>query len=124
MSDKVEKKEVLCVRCPKGCKLELEIGEKIEVKNNECKLGIEHGKQEARDPKRVVPTTVKVKGARWPRLPVRTEEAISLEKVEEVISELEGTTVEAPIQKGEVIVEKVADTSASIIAERDMERVG
>ncbi len=120
MSDDV--KEVLCVRCPKGCRLKLLLGEEVAVKGHECRLGEEYGKKEATDPERVVPSTVKIMDARWPRLPVRSERAVPLVKVEEVIEELRGLEVEAPVKKGDVIVENVAETSVDMIAERDMER--
>ncbi len=120
MSD--EDREVLCVRCPKGCRLKLFIDENIVVKGQECKLGVDYGKKEARHPEREVPTTVKIKNARWPRLPVRSKKSVPLAKIDEVMEELRGLKVEAPVKKGEVIVQNVADTSVDIIAERDMER--
>jgi len=121
MSD--DEREVLCIRCPKGCRLKLKIGEKVTVEGHECKLGEEYGKQEAEDPRRVVPTTVKIEKARWPRLPVRTEESVPLDMIDEVIEQVKGIVLEAPVKKNEVIIEDVAGTSVSIISERDMDRV-
>ncbi len=123
MSDELEKRETLCIRCPKGCRLALKIDEEVIVKGNQCKIGEDYGKQEGREPKRIVPTTVKIKDAKWPRIPVRTEESISLDKVKEVIEAVEGVVVEAPIEKGEIVINDVADTSVNIIAERDMEKI-
>ncbi len=116
-----DRKEVLCIRCPKGCRLKLKIGDKVVVEGQECKLGEEYGRKEASSPQRVVPSTVKIIGARYPRLPVRSEKGVPMNKVEEVIDELKGVEVIAPMKKGAVIVENVADTSVDIIAERGME---
>ena len=122
MSD--EEREVLCTRCPKGCRLKLMIEEdEVVVKGYECKLGQEYGKQEAENPQRVVPTTVKINKARWPRLPVRTGDSVPLDRIEDIIDDVKGISVEAPVKKGDVIVKDVAGTSVSIIAVRDMERV-
>ncbi len=123
MSDEVEKRETLCIRCPKGCKLVLKIGEEIIVEGNQCKIGEDYGKQEGREPKRIVPTTVKIKDAKWPRLPVRTEESISLDKIKDIMESVEGVVVVAPVEKGEIIKKDVAGTSVPIIAERDMEKI-
>ncbi len=123
MSDKIETRKVLCIRCPKGCSLDLEIGDEIVVKGNECKVGEDYGKQEGREPRRVVPTTVRIKDARWPRLPIRTEESIPLDNIEDVMEAVRGVVVKAPIGKGDVIINDVADTSVSMIAERDMEKI-
>ena len=122
MSD--EEREVLCTRCPKGCRLNLRIeDDDIIVRGYECRLGEEYGKQEAENPKRVVPTTVKIRDARWPRLPVRTDDSIPIDKIDDVMEEVTGLVLDAPVKKGEIIIEDVAGTSVSIIAERDMERV-
>jgi len=118
------RKEVLCIRCPKGCRLRLKIGDEVIVEGQECKLGVEYGRKEASSPERVVPSTVKITGARFPRLPVRSEKGVPMNKIEEIIDELRGIEVKAPVKKGAVIVENVADTSVDIIAERDMEVKG
>jgi len=123
MSDELEERETLCIRCPKGCRLALKIDEEVIVEGNQCKIGEDYGKQEGREPKRIVPTTVKIKDAKWPRLPVRTEESISLDKIKDVMGSVEGVVVEAPIEKGEIIIKDVGGTSVPIIAERDMEKI-
>lgn len=121
MSD--DERDVLCIRCPKGCRLKLKIGDEVIVKGHECELGEEYGKQEAEDPRRVVPTTVKIRHARWDRLPVRTKRGIPISKIGEFMEEIKETEVEAPVEKGEIIMKDIAGTSISLMAERDMERV-
>ena len=116
-----DEKTSLCIRCPKGCRLTLLRGEDIKIKGHRCKIGEEYGKKEAIEPERVVPTTVRILGAKWPRLPVRTEKGVPLDKIEEVIDELRDLEINAPVKKGDIIVKNVADTSVDIISERDME---
>ena len=119
-----DRKEVLCTRCPKGCRLKLKVeDDEVVVKGYECKIGEEYAKQEARDPKRVVPTTVKINDARWPRLPVRTDDSVPLDMIDDIIDEIRDVSVDAPVKKNDEIIKDVAGTSVSIIAERDMERV-
>ncbi|MFW5904384.1 MAG: DUF1667 domain-containing protein [Thermoplasmatota archaeon] len=119
-----DRKEVLCTRCPKGCRLKLKVeDDEVVVRGYECKLGEEYGKQEGRNPKRVVPTTVRIRKGRWPRLPVRTDDTIPLDKIDDVMDEIRGLVLDAPVKKGDIVMENVAGTSVSMIAERDMERV-
>ncbi len=117
--------KVKCVRCPKGCDITVKVseGKVLEISGNGCPLGVEYAKQEAIDPRRVVCTTIKILGARYPRLPVRTKDPVPKDKIFEVISALRGIVVEAPIKGGQVILEDVAGTGVPIIAERSMERV-
>ena len=119
------KTEILCIRCPRGCKLTIEIDkDSIRVTGNACPVGEIYGKEEIRDPKRIVTTTVRILGAKYPRLPVRTSEPVPKEKIEEVIKALTGVVVEAPVKRGQIIMKNVANTGVDVIAERDLERVG
>jgi len=114
---------VVCIRCPKGCmlRISLEAGE-VKVYGNECPLGEAFGKAEAENPHRIVSSTVKVRGACISRLPVRTEKPVPKAKIREVIKSLRGIVVEAPVRRGQVIVDNVAGTGVNVIAERSLER--
>ena len=48
----------------------------VEVRGNSCRKGDDFARQEHVDPRRTVTTTVAIDGARWPRLPVRTNGAV------------------------------------------------
>lgn len=118
--------EVICVRCPKGCKVKVvfEGGSLTGVEGYGCLLGREYAVQEVVNPQRIVSTTVRVLKAAYQRLPVRTSRPVPKDKVREVVKALAGVTVEAPVKRGEVIVKNVAGTSVDVIAERDLESEG
>ena len=116
--------EILCIRCPKGCKLRIEIRkDSIKITGNACPVGEIYGKEEIRNPKRVVTSTVRILNAKYPRLPVRTSKPVPKDKIRDIIKALTGIVIEAPVRKGQIIIKNVANTGADIIAERDMERV-
>ncbi len=113
----------LCIGCPLGCRLEVEVdavGDVVEVRNSICKTGKEYGRQEHLDPRRMVTTTVRVRGGRWEKLPVKTTGAVPKHKVHEVCAALRGAIVEAPAAMGAVVAENVAGTGVDVIATRDM----
>ena len=115
--------ELLCTRCPRGCLLRVTAtGSRVAVEGNECPVGEKHGAEEALNPRRIVSTTVRIIGARLPRLPVRTSEPVLKNRVRDVVAALKNIAVEAPVKAGQVILKNVADTGVDIIAERDMER--
>lgn len=119
-----EKLKTLCIKCPKGCMLTITIdGDKIIVEGNECPLGEICGIEEVKNPKRIVASTVRILNARYPRLPVRTAEAVPKYKIKDVINTLKNVVVKAPVKMGDIIVKNVANTGVDVIAERDMERV-
>jgi CxxC motif-containing protein len=118
----LRKTEVLCTRCPRGCLLRVTVGNgDVTVEGNECPVGEKHGAEEALNPVRTVSTTVRILGARLPRLPVRTSQPVSKSRMMEVVAALRGTVVEAPVKAGQVILKNVAGTGVDIVAERDVE---
>jgi len=117
-------REFLCIRCPKGCRLKVvRKGDEIKVEGNECPLGEKYGREELLNPRRIVTSTVKIKNAMYPRLPVRTAEPVPKDKIMDVIKALKGVVIEAPVKRGQVVLDDVANTGVPVIAERDMERV-
>lgn len=113
----------LCIGCPLGCRLEVEEdaeGSIVEVRGFSCRKGKVFAEREHTDPRRMVTTTVAVRGGRWPRLPVRTTTEIPKNRVRDVIEVLRLVRVISPIKLGEVIVANVADTGVDIVASRDL----
>jgi CxxC motif-containing protein len=117
--------ELICIGCPMGCHLQLAIedGAINEVEGNECKIGPKYARQEFTDPRRMLSTTVACKDGLWPRLPVKTAEAIPKAMVVEIARGLHLLTVTAPVAIGAVIVENVGGTGISVIATRTMPKV-
>ncbi|MEF8879542.1 MAG: DUF1667 domain-containing protein [Candidatus Thermoplasmatota archaeon] len=116
--------DLICIRCPKGCELTIrKHNDEIKVYGNECKLGEEYAVEETKNPRRIIPTTVRIKNARYPRLPVRTNRTVPKNKIREIIEDLKETTVQAPVEKNDVIIENISNTGVDIIAERSMRRV-
>jgi CxxC motif-containing protein len=116
----------LCIGCPMGCRLEVEdneAGEVVEVRGWGCKEGKAYGPQEHTNPRRMVATSVRINGARWGRLPVRTSASVPKLLVRAVVGAVRMIEVEAPIAVGTVILPNVLGTGVDVVATRDMERV-
>lgn len=113
----------LCIGCPLGCRLEVDEspeGDILEVRGFACRKGKDYAVQEHTDPRRLVTTTVAVDGARWPRLPVRTVEAVPKDRVRDVCRALDEVRVVAPVRIGDVIVADVLGTGTDVVATRDL----
>ena len=118
----VEIKHLTCIGCPMSCPLELTIvdGEIRKITGNSCKIGEVYARQEYTAPSRMVSTTMACTSGLWPRLPVKTAEAIPKDKVIEAVQTLHTRKVKAPIQAGQVILENVAETGIAVIATRTL----
>lgn len=113
----------LCISCPLGCRLEVEEGadgDIVEIRGFTCKRGKTYGEQEHTDPKRMVTTTVEVRGGFWSRLPVKTAEEVPKGQVEAVCAELRRISLEAPVAMGDVVLANVLGTGVDIVASRDI----
>lgn len=118
----MEKRALICIGCPMGCALNVEIsgGEVLSVKGNTCPRGEQYARKEVTDPTRIVTTTVKVKGGTLDMVSVKTKEDIPKGKIFECVKALKEIQVEAPVRIGEIILKNVADTGVDIVATKNI----
>lgn len=121
----MERKELICIGCPLGCNLTVEMdgGQVVSVNGNTCKRGDDYARKELTDPRRIVTSTVPVAGGNLPVVSVKTTSDIPKEKIRECLCALKGVTLTAPVQIGDVIVENVADTGVDVIATKSISAV-
>ena len=113
-------KELICISCPMGCHLKVDVDNKT-VTGNTCKRGEIYGLNEVTNPVRVVPSTVKVNGGELPVVPVKTAGAIPKKLNFECMKVINETTVNAPVKMGEVLIKDVLGTGIDVVASRDIE---
>jgi len=124
----VKKKEVrvmTCIICPVGCRtrVTIEDGKITEIEGLECPRGEEYVRRELEAPVRDFFTTVRIKGAAIPVLPVRSTQPIPKDKILDCVLELANVVVDAPVEAGEIIVRNPLGLEVDIIATRDLDRV-
>lgn len=121
----MERKELICIGCPLGCNLTVEMdgGQVVSVNGNTCKRGDDYARKELTDPRRIVTSTVLVAGGNLPVVSVKTASDIPKGKIRECLCVLKGVTLTAPVQIGDVIVENVADTGVDVIATKSISDV-
>jgi CxxC motif-containing protein len=119
-----EKKHFVCVVCPVGCEIDVvHDGNKIiSMEGNKCEKSEEFVSQELIEPMRILTTTVRIQGSRWPVIPVRTDEAVPKRLFPHIMRELRRIKLQAPVNMLDVVVSDVLRTGANIIATRTMPR--
>ncbi len=106
-SSKHGNRTIICLRCPRGCEVTAGIDEQgdiTEVTGNVCKLGVEYVTQEIRDPRRILPTTVRVRGGMHPLVAVWTPQPIPKGKLLELARESRRIVLDAPVCDGQVVL--------------------
>ena len=118
----METRELICIGCPMGCPLnvEMENGEVVSVRGNTCKRGDVYARKEVTNPTRIVTSSVIVEGGSLAAVSVKTKEDIPKGKIFDIMKELKGVKVNAPVHIGDVILSNVAGTGVDIIATKNV----
>lgn len=113
-------KHLVCISCPKGCRLSVDEENDFSVSGNGCKRGEIYGRQEVSNPQRTVTSTVAVSGSSYVRCPVKTDRTIAKALMFDAMKTLQGLVVAAPVRRGQIIVKNVCGTDANFIATADI----
>ncbi|MFW6381722.1 MAG: DUF1667 domain-containing protein [Bacillota bacterium] len=114
--------EVICTSCPKGCRITVEAeGDEIKsISGYDCPQGKDYAIEEFKNPTRILPSTIIVKNGEFPLVPVKTARPIPKSKLLPAMKEIAQTTVEAPVELGEVLIEDLVETGVSVVATRNI----
>lgn len=124
-------KAYTCILCPQGCPLNVQYtveesgGIKvISIDGTRCARGEHWVTEEVERPSRTITTSIRIQGGELPLLSVRTDSPIPKNRVFELMSIMRNIKVEAPVRRGQKIIEKVLGLDVNIIATRTVNRVG
>ncbi len=120
----VDVTKMICITCPMGCSLEVtHEGETVvNIDGATCKRAETYVKEELTDPRRMVATTVRVKGGIHPLVPVRTAAPVPKGRIFDLLQALREVELEAPVKVDEVVLDNVVDTDVAVLASRDLPR--
>jgi CxxC motif-containing protein len=113
--------KMICITCPKGCTLDVtRDGQTVISVRDGCKRGREYVQRELTDPRRMVATTVRVRGGVHPLLPVATSSPFPKPRIAELMAALRGLQLDAPVRVGQVVLPDALGTGVDIVASRTM----
>ena len=119
-----EKKHFVCVVCPIGCEIDVvhEGSKIISMEGNKCEKSAEFVTQELIEPMRILTTTVRIQGSRWPVVPVRTDRAVPKQLFPRIMKRLRVIELQAPVNISDVVANDILHTGANVVATRTMPR--
>ena len=119
-----ETREIVCILCPIGCKISVEIkdGEVIKIENAECRRGRDYSIQEVTSPVRDFFTTVRVEGGMIPVLSVRSTRPIPKNMLMACASELAKIVISPPVRLGDTVVNNILNLGIDIVATKTIEK--
>ena len=118
----MKKVNLICIGCPLGCPLEVEMAgeEVLTVSGNTCKNGEKYARKELTDPTRIVTSTVRVVGGTLAMVSVKTASDIPKGKMRDCIRALKAVELTAPVSIGDVIIENVCRTGVAVVATKNV----
>lgn len=119
-----EQMEFICVTCPVGCTIRatVEGRELVAIQGQACKRGEAFVREELAAPKRMLTTTVAVRGGRLPLLPVHSSAPLPKGLLLPAAALLRQVQVEAPIEEGQVVLANILDSGVDMVASRPLPR--
>ena len=116
--NQMEKRELICIGCPLGCMLTVEMNgtEVVNVTGNTCPRGKAYAENEVTNPMRIVTSTVRVSGGDRVSVSCKTKSDIPKRKIFDVIRALKEVVIEAPVNIGDILVKNVAETGVAVVA--------
>ena len=119
----MKSRKVVCVLCPLGCKIRIELDEEgniLSISGNKCPRGEGYAKDEIKDPKRVVTTSVKVLDGELPLASVKTDGPIPKKYIFELMKILKSVEMKAPVNVGDVVVRNIFETNVNVVITRSV----
>lgn len=114
--------KLICTVCPTACKISISESKEgsFQVTGNRCERGKSYAIQEIENPVRIFTTTINIKGGNIKRLPVRSKEPVSKSIVAELVRPVKAAEINAPVKKGDIIIENILGLGIDIIASRSV----
>lgn len=116
-------REIVCIICPNGCRMNVSVNEKNQVtlvENALCERGKTYARDEIQYPRRSLTSTVRVIGGEFPLVSVRSDRTIPKEKIKDALIELRKVELQAPIKYHQVVVSNILGTDANIITTKEV----
>ena len=127
-------KDLICTVCPIGCRLKITgtpsmttssmvtsaASDDLKISGAKCEKGITYARDEIFNPRRMVCTTVKIKGGIHRVIPVKTDKAIPEKYKLEVVKAVSTIELSSPVKMGDIVMSDLFGTGVNIVAERDM----
>jgi CxxC motif-containing protein len=113
-------KELICIVCPMGCHLEVDVENDYKTTGNKCPRGAIYAKKELTAPTRVITSTIKITGGVHNRVPVKTNGDIPKELGPRCMELINVLSVESPVKVGDIVAKNIFNTGVDLVITRDM----
>ena len=114
--------KIVCIVCPRGCSIDIEPKGDGDwsVTGQSCKRGKEFAINEMTHPMRTICSTIKTIYKDAPVVPCRVSADIPKDKIFDVMKEINSTTVDQKLKRGDVAIPNVLGLGVDVIITSDL----
>ena len=109
-------RELVCIVCPKGCRLRVDEENDFAVTGNSCPRGREYAVSEMTDPVRTFSVSVRVTSGDRGAVAVRVSAPVNKKFIAPIARLARQMRLQAPVKAGETIATNAAQSGADLIA--------
>ncbi len=118
-------KELICIVCPKGCKLRVRaVSEALvsiaDISGHQCKRGLAYAVNECTNPVRTLTTTVRMSGNGQRLAPVKSGRPLPKGLLFDCMAVINSCTAAAPLKVGDTLLKNILGTGIDIISTSDI----
>ena len=115
-------REMICIECPLGCALSVDIDNSkvIATRGNKCPKGEVYAVSEVESPRRFFTATVLAENLEIKMVPVKTAAPIPKAKIIEAAIEIKKIKINKPVSAGETIVKNFLGLGVDLVATRSV----
>ncbi|MGB2706272.1 MAG: DUF1667 domain-containing protein [Candidatus Omnitrophota bacterium] len=114
-------KKLVCIECPTGCHITVDIEKNkvLKISGNKCPKGEKYALSEAKNPMRVLTTSVLVEGMPFKMLAVKTDKPIPKAKLFEAMRKVKKIRLKKPVHVGGVVASNFMGRGVNLIATKE-----
>ncbi len=114
-------KNMVCIECPKGCVLAVDIehGKVVKVQGAKCPKGAAYAVMEVQEPMRILTATIVSEGLPLKLVPVRTNKPIPKKDILRAMGEIKKIKLKSSVKVGGVIIKDLLGLGVKVVATRE-----
>ena len=115
------KRNIICIECPQGCHITLDMEENkvMKISGNKCPKGEKYALSEVKNPTRVLTTSVAVEGMPFKMLAVKTDKPIPKGELVRAMSEVKKIRLKKPVSVGGIVLSNFVQPGTNLVATRE-----
>lgn len=115
-------KNMICIECPKGCALAVDIenGKVVKVEGAKCPKGAAYAVMEVHEPMRILTATIASERLSLKLVPVRTNKPIPKKDILRAMEEIRKAKIKAPVKVGDIIIKDLLGLGVKVVATRSV----